>query len=759
MSQPEKKFRFEKRNVNVRNLIVLLLIMDVAIFTVMLLRKNKPADTQPEDTPEPTAEIAVTPEPTETPETSAEPIVGIRYAKQPYTAEDPSEGFESEWVIISDQSAYADTYNTYDTAVINVGSTGSALSSLSLSRGGIPFQAGVTYTVFLNASSTVNRKIAVTAHNWDSGSTLGSTAIDVTGDSSYHEWTFKASETTYNGGITIDLGNNGVSDSHTVTIQGLRIAGDDSNAAVRTNQIGYYADEQKRCTFIYSAGDLFDVVNKDTGAIAYSGAIVGKAQNMDTGETDYYGDFTNLQEPGTYFIRSQTGVVSHSFTISSDPFKELRRAALRMFSFQRCGMDLTEWADGFAHPACHTGDSNFYLTDTLKDTRGGWHDAGDYGRYTKTGTKAVNDLLLSYLNSPSLFDDANDGPDSGNGVPDILDEARYELEWILKMQEDSGAFFIISSTMSFPDDYCAPEDDHEQLYLLAPDTIATADAVGSLAIAYLAFKDTDADFAQRCLEAAKKGQSYLSSHPDMTYTMNPMGFSTGQYLDDSDTDGRFTAASALYAATNEQEYLDRAKDLFHNNDHVANSVTWNSNGMYGVYLFLASPDAEKKDPEFYAEMVDALDGMADSLISVANNTPYHVAAAIYTWGSNSTIASNGIVLSMAYDFTGKQEYYQTAVEQLNYLLGKNSLDMCFVSGFGTNSPINQHNRLSLSKNGMEIGFLSGGPDSSREDNITQALPADTPAAKVYADDFRSYSTNEIAIYYNSALLYLLTSLV
>ena len=757
MNQPKKKFHIEKKNINVRFLIVLLLLMDVVILGVILLRKNKPAE-MPDTTPAPTAEIVVTPEPTPTPQPSVEPIVGIRYAKKSYKAENPSEGFESEWVIINDESAYADTSNTYDTAVINVGTTGNSLSSVSLSRGGIPFQAGVTYTVFLNASSSINRKIGITAYNWNTGASIGSTSFDVTGDSSYHEWSFTVGDTTYNGGITIDLGNNGITDSHTVTIQGLRIAGDDSNAAVRTNQVGYYLDEQKRCTFIYSAGDLFDVVNKETGAIAYSGAIVGKTENSDTGEIDYYGDFTNLQEPGTYFIRSQTGVISHPFTISNDPYEELRRSSLRMLSFQRCGLDLTEWAGALSHPACHTGDSNFYLTDILKDTRGGWHDAGDYGRYIKTGSKAANDLMMSYLNAPVLFDDANNGPDSGNGIPDILDEARYEVEWILKMQDDSGAFFVKTTTMSFPDDYTAPENDNNPLYLLAPDTIATADAVGTLGIAYQAFIDIDEDFANRCLEAAKKGEEFLADNTEMTTTMNPGEFSTGQYLDDSDSDARFTALLAIYAATLDHNYLNKAKSLYNSGESVVNNTTWNNNGMYGAYLFLTSRDAEKEDEAFYNDMVKMLELKAMDIMNISNSTPYHVSNENYTWGSNSIIANNGIVLSMAYDFTGKQIYYQAAVEQVSYLLGKNSLDICFVSGFGTNFPHSQHNRLTLSKNTEATGFLSGGPDASREDEIAMQLPENTPPAKVYVDDYRSYSTNEIAVYYNSAMLYLLTTL-
>lgn len=757
MNKTHRKFDFEHLNINVRFLILVLLIMDLIVLGTLLVRR-RPAAEKPVIAATPTPEETAAPEPTETPKAEPDSLLQLPYHRTAYTAENLTDGFASEWELTAYEPAYAEISNTYDTQTVSISAAGDSLSSVSLSRGGIPFYSGVTYTVFVNISSSLPRKIALTAHNWDAGVSFGSTTLDVKEDMNYYEWSFTADSTTYNGGISLDLGNNGVSDPHTVVVQGIRIAGDDSNAGIRTNQIGYYSDEQKQCTFIYSCGDLFDVVNRETGQIAYTGAIVAKTENPDTGEINYYGDFTNLRDPGTYFIRSQTGVISHVFTISDDPYVELRRAALRMLSYQRCGEDLGEWADGLSHPACHTSESNFYLTDVLRDTTGGWHDAGDYGRYVKTGTKTVNDLLLAYLNVPELFDDANEGPDSGNGVPDILDEARYELEWLLKMQEDGGGFFVKATTMTFPDDFAAPEADTEQMYLLAPDTIATADAVGSLGMAALTFQEIDPDFASQCLDAAKKGESFLSAHPEMTATMNPMGFSTGQYLDDGDLDARFTAELALYAATKETDYLQKAKDIYNSGESVVNSTLWNNNGMYGAYLFLSSPSASEADPEFYDAMLQVLDAEAADIVNVANITPYHVANGIYAWGSNSTIANNGIVLSMAYDFTGKQVYYQTALEQLNYLLGKNSLDLCFVSGFGYNYPKSQHNRLALSKNTVEIGFLSGGPDASREDNIAQQLPADTPPAKVYVDDYRSYSTNEIAIYYNSALLYLMATL-
>ena len=465
-----------------------------------------------------------------------------------------------------------------------------------------------------------------------------------------------------------------------------------------------------------------------------------------------------FREPGPYYIRSQNGLVSHPFVIARDPFTDLRNSALKMLSYQRCGTALGEWAGGLAHAECHNRPVNLVYTDSLFDLSGGWHDAGDYGRYVKTGAKAVNDLMLAYMTAPELFGDDTGGPDSGNGIPDILDEARYEMEWLLKMQEEGGTVFSKVVTQSFPDDTVAPEDDGGVLFAIGADTISTADAGGSYAIASIVFRDVDSDFADRCLEAAEKAHRYLRSHPDVTYSMNPTDFSAGQYLDSDDKDARFTLEMGLYAATGETDYLDEAKDLYNDEEfNVINGVTWDKNGGYGAYLFLACSNGEKDDNKFYETIRDELKAMADNLLGQAEGNSYNTVNGLYAWGSNSTTANYGIVLAMAYDFTGEQAYLQTAVEQLNYLLGKNSLDMCFVSGFGTFSPRNQHNRLSLSKGTLMTGAMSGGPDASREDNVTKALPQDLPVAKIYADDKNSYSTNEIAIYYNSALLYLLTA--
>ena len=758
----------DRYNLKIGVLIAALLVFDAAVlgFGIHRSRKGDSKDSStaavltPIPTAEPSSSSEPTPEPSEEPIKTYESLLNVSNERTGYTAENPNDGFTSEWMPSFDENAYVDTANTPETIVANVSATGSSVTSACVSRWGIPMESGKSYHIFLNASSSIPRNIQMRAFNGDTGVTFGTTSLPLTGDLQYFEWSFTvpAGAGGYDGVLSFDLGNNGITDAHTVTIDALRIIGQDDNEAVRVNQLGYFPSEQKRCTFIYSCGDLFDVVNAETNEIVYTGGIVGRTEDMYTGEIDYYGDFTNLRVSGTYFIRSQNGLISQPFRIDSDPYSVLQSAALKMLSYQRCGIELTDWAGGLAHPACHIQDANFYLTDVMKNVTGGWHDAGDFGRYVSTGTKAVNDLMLAYLTSPDEFTDDIGGPDSGNGIPDVLDEARFEMEWLLKMQIDDGSVYCKATSAGFPEDTVAPENDALPMLLFAPDTVSTADAAGSFAIASMAFRETDAAFADRCLEAAMKADNYLNHHRDYKLTVNPPDVSAGQYLDDADSDARFTYKMALYAATHKTGYLEDAADIYHDDSKVINSVSWKNNGIFGAYLFLTSPSAEEDDPELYKEILESLVAAADALCGTAGGSAYGVSNTLYEWGSNSFVANNGIILAMAFDVTGEQKYEQTAIEQLNYLLGKNSLDYCFVSGFGTRSPKSQHNRLTIAKNLMMEGAMSGGPDASREDKVTAAMAEGTPPAKMYADDHRSYSTNEVAVYYNSALVYLIAAI-
>ena len=769
MEEKKKKrrvLRIRSVEIDVTALVLVLLVADLIIAGFVLYRNSlkRPqvaASAEPIAAVTPSSEPEITPSPvTETKPEEKHPagLLNVKYEKTAYKPEiDVNDGFQTAWRPIGNNNAYFDFSATFDTMSAHLYNAGNALADAAIVQDGIPMEDGHSYTIFVSVSGSSGGSLSLAAMNADTGAEFGRTTLNLNPELTYYEFPFAVtSGGTGNGRIAIQFGGGAVPAESQIQIYGLRVGAGDYNAAVRTNQIGYVSTDQKRCTFIYTCGDLFDVVNAESGKIEFSGPIVYGRQNTDTGELDYYGDFSVWDTPGTYFIRTQNGQVSHQFTVERDPYRKLRNASLKMLSFQRCGTALGDWAGPLAHAECHNHPANLVYTDSMFEVSGGWHDAGDFGRYIRTGAKAVNDLLLAYLTAPDLFGDDTGGPDSGNGVPDVLDEARYELEWMIRMQEEDGCFFSKVVTQSFPDDNISPENDSQVLFVLASDTISTADAAGSLAIAGIAFKEIDPEFSQRCLECAGSAEKYLQKHRDKTATTNPMEFSAGEYLDDDDRDARFTLEMAGYAATGEEYFLENAKELYEEDSSIVNDVSWKDNGLYGAYVFLACSNGEEDDSDFYEKIEEELKAKADSIMEFANGNSYNTANGLYVWGSNFLTANQGIILAMAYDFTGRQEYLQTSVEQLNYLLGKNCLDMCFVSGFGYRSPMSQHNRLAIAKNTMMPGALSGGPDASREDNITRALP-ELPPAKIYVDDWRSYSTNEIAIYYNSSLIYLLTA--
>lgn len=689
--------------------------------------------------------------------------LSIPYSKQSVTDAfqiDNETGFSSGWSIQATDSNV--TYEQdYIHSAIQVVNSGSTLDAAQYYRVGIPLEQNCTYTITFNASSSIDRSIQLILSNEETGEVYASQDYNLSSSENMYSLVFKyEKEKIWNGKISFLIGKTNSLDSsteHSISLSNIRIVANYAATAVRVNQVGYLKDYEKRCTFIYDAGDFFDVVNAETNTIVYTGAIVNKSQYEQSGELNSYGDFSTFVEPGTYFIRSQIGIISDTFSIVDKTSDEFKNSLLRMLSLQRCGTELdSSWAGDLSHTICHNQEATLYGTETKKDVSGGWHDAGDYGRYVKTGTKAVSDLLLSYLYNQNYYNDQANTIDSNNNQNDLLDEARYELEWLLKMQDTNGGVFntVITPNMS---NVVSPEEDTQDLYVLFIETSSTADFAGTMALSYITYKDIDEEFANTCLDAAEKADEYLSKTEQEEHD-NPSEFNGGNYRDDSDEEGRFYTKMALYVATHDTSYLNDAKSLYEANNDVSNGVTWKKNGGFGRYLFLADEQSKIDDPDFYETMLTSLKNEADSIVAMSNGNGYNISIYEFPWGSNSDLINNGIILSMAYDFTGNTEYAQKSYEQISYILGKNPLNMCFVTGFGINSPQNIHSRLSKAKNSLMIGALVGGPDSYREDIVSTTVDASVPDAKVYVDDYECYTTNEITIYWNSALIHLLSRL-
>ena len=407
---------------------------------------------------------------------------------------------------------------------------------------------------------------------------------------------------------------------------------------------------------------------------------------------------------------------------------------------QRCGCDIED--EKFGHKACHTEKATIYGTTDTIDVSGGWHDAGDYGRYTVAAAKAVADLLYAYDANPELFTDDLGIPESGNNVPDILDEVRYELEWMLKMQAADGGVYHKVSCATFPG-FIMPEKETGELIVTPVSSTATADFVASMAMAYEFYQGVDEAFAKKCLAAAEKSWAYLEANPDFNFK-NPKDISTGDYGDKTDKDERYWAACQMYRATGDGKYLSGVSD-------VKTGLDWSTVGDYGniALTTIKVPEGQLVNRNALAEAAQAsLEKTAASAEKTVNASPYGSPVTAYNWGSNMTIANAGIILGLE----GKTD---AANEVLNYLLGKNPLGACFVTGFGTVSPTAPHHRPSMAKGSAQPGMLVGGVNSNLEDSAAKAYCKTNPPAKCWVDKEESYSTNEITIYWNSPLVYLL----
>lgn len=190
-----------------------------------------------------------------------------------------------------------------------------------------------------------------------------------------------------------------------------------------TNQVGYKNDSKKTAVFRNTDATEFSVVNADTKKIVYTGQLSNGVYNSSAGETDKTGDFSSITESGNYYITCGDLDDSYTFMIGENVYSNLLDDSVRMLYLQRCGTAVED--SDFGHIACHTG---LATINEKIDVSGGWHDAGDYGRYIVPAAKAVADLLYAYEENPKLYSDSIGITESGNGTPDVLDEVRYELE-------------------------------------------------------------------------------------------------------------------------------------------------------------------------------------------------------------------------------------------------------------------------------------------------------------------------------------------
>jgi endoglucanase len=534
---------------------------------------------------------------------------------------------------------------------------------------------------------------------------------------------------------------------------------------ISINQAGYLTDAPKYF-FINEPADSFYLHDASDGKLVFKGTIRLKMKNDPASGMDIYkGDFSAFEAPGKYYIALANGKKSPTFEISDTVYNNLFNASLKSYYYQRCGVGLeSKYAGEFKYGKCHTKDARFHplAGEGYKDVTGGWHDAGDYGKYVVNAGVTVGTLLMAYELFPAKFlSDSLNIPESGNRIPDILDEALFEIDWMLKMQREDGAVFTKVTKEKF-EDFVMPDKDVEEGRLIYHvSSTATADFAAVLAKASRLIKDYDKDLAKKYLDAATAAWKFLADNPGIIPRggfKNPEGTVTGEYGDRDDSDERAWAAAELFMSTGDKEYLDYFTLYARKNNFRFKSISWSQLNDLAYFTILANSSKRNIPADIKDKIKAELLAYSDYLTAKSERDGYGVTIlpGEYRWGCNSDVLNNALILIVGYEITGDKNFYNLALGQLNYILGANAHQISFVTGIGADYVRHPHHRPTAS-DGIEEpvpGFLSGGPNQNLQDPVLVKLfDKNTPPAMCYADDTGSWSSNEIAINWNAPLVF------
>jgi len=508
-----------------------------------------------------------------------------------------------------------------------------------------------------------------------------------------------------------------------------------------------------------------------------------------TGESLWSGDFSDVCEKGSYriFVYQDNGsemhilFESHEFEISEDWVLRQLKANIKSFYYQRSGVELTpEFAGKWARPAAHLDSCiEFHPSMNRKGTwnaHGGWYDAGDYGKYIVNGGVSVGTLLLAcelwndrLMNglSHEFYDVGNEG--GHFDLPySLMDEIRFELEFFMRMQDDDGGVFF-KVTPEHWDGFVSPRDSDllQKRLVLGKSTTSTLNFAGCLAAASGVFRLRDGAFADACLDAAVRAYQWACDHPDADWPHNTEG--SGGYGDSCYDDEFFWARAMLYRELqkengNEPLSLESLRSLLLQ-DIQKNSILlgldWRDTQNLGfIALALQNFDVELRDIARRA-----LEGSAAEIIRLQKADPYGLSIRKFIWGSTGEVSNHALTLMVVNSWRSSienQSLVDWSREQVNFIYGRNPVNVSFVTGSAWSSPIHPHHRLSHSDGVVEPipGLLVGGINADRQD-LHRAVhySSDLPGYS-YVDDQRSFASNETAINWNApltavlALLYL-----
>lgn len=540
-----------------------------------------------------------------------------------------------------------------------------------------------------------------------------------------------------------------------------------ADGSIFVNQAGVLENVAKRA-LVKSYSGNFSVINLKTGEEVLNGKTTESGYWTHSGETYNLADFSELNKPGTYILLLENGTESYPIHVNSETSLDFFKTAMCSFYLNRASMPIEEkfggkWARNAGHPddsvIIHesAADKNRKEGDIISSP-GGWYDAGDYNKYIVNSAITVYTLLTTYDQYSDVISEIDFNiPESGNNIPDILDETLYNIHWMLTMQDDDGGVYHKLTTETF-EGFVMPEDATSPRYVVMKTTPAALDFAASMAACSRIISQVEGmeELSLQCLASAKRAWEWAKGTPDLFYHQ-PEGFNTGEYNDTNLTDEWLWASIEMFLATGESTYFNE-EDLL-NFKFPFTTPSWDVVQTLGLMSIVTNPD--KFDESFNKKAVQKYTDLIDDLYSIYESSPALISLDYFKWGSNSDIANQSMLAFLANSVSGEKKYAEMAISNIDYLLGRNPTGYCFVSGLGVKSPENIHHRPS-GADGIEEpvpGFLVGGPNTILLSDCGYEVKRSAFPALSYTDSECSYSTNEIAINWTAPFVFAMAGMI
>ena len=519
------------------------------------------------------------------------------------------------------------------------------------------------------------------------------------------------------------------------------------NAApkIRLDTVGYLPDKPKDAT-IAEACTNFAVLRVSDHVKVLDGSCTGPLTNADTAEKLWTADFSALKTEGDYELEVPGVGRSAPFRVAADVYRQPYYTVMRGMYLWRCGTAVHAVYKGetYSHEICHTNDGWLDCVGgghVKKEALKGWHDAGDYNKYVVNAGITVGSMFRAWEDfGPQLRAVSLDLPESGGKIPDFLAEIQWEMDWLLTMQAEDGSVYDKLSAKDFCK-FILPENELDERFFVSWSSAATADFVAMTAQAARHFRPFDAAYADRCLSASKKSYAFLIAHPENRDSDHHQ-FLTGAYTT-RDSDDRLWAAVELWETTGQADALSDAQARIRNAQaRVPANFDWGDVSNLGLFTYLSS-QRSGRDDALVGQVRTNLLATADGIVKTCHRHGYaRPMGERYYWGGNGGVARQTLILQAAWRATSRPEYRDTALDSIHYLLGRNGFGRSFVTGVGDHPPLHPHDRRSGADK-VEApwpGYLVGGPN---------------PEASDWEDNQENFRVNEIAINWNSALIYAL----